>query len=1096
MKNLSTLLLGLAFAATATAQSGFRVKTFPSVMQRAEVKAPSQAQKAPLNEDKQLGKLAYASTQDDYFSEPGIIKFYTGNTYESEKISIIYEGNDDLIRSRVTLLGAAWYENEEGEGAYYGYSVINYDMGFTYPQHFMKIDLETGEKTNIADLTDVKGGWQIVDDMKQNPVDHKLYAVRQAADGFYSEFGTVDPANGDFTILAQMDNWYPSIAYDADGVLYAVRPTMKSLGKDEEGYETYEVVGSMLVTLEYKDGRIDEVDKLRLTQNDQAYKMYYTNTIAFDQETGELYAALMDVNSWNQTFYTINRQTGELNSKGSCYGSMRGLYLPNYKTKSREVAAKVSNVSSTFGDKGQSITLKWTNPTKQLNGNDLTELAEVRIFLSSPDALPYAVIPAEGKMGEEMTWTDEDPGEGVRTYFIVPCRKEGEKGYPESWKAWAGADVPAAPQNVTATSKGTSILLEWTAPTTGSHEGWLNAEDITYKVLRYPDEKLVASGLKVCQYEDTELPSISNYYYKVTACTSVGEGDSSQSWAVTAGPALDLPYAVSIDSYEKAGAWSVIDNNGDGTYFSFSDYEPKGLRFYTNSPGESDDYAVSPAVKLEKGKKYRVDMTININYPYDEEDRPDHLHDFDFVAGMGNTAEALTHVFFSERAFKNLYYGNIASNNFVSYFTATETGEWNVALHWLTKNVFDWITLEKFAISEVFDNDLAITKYEVPAFATQGTPGDFYVEVTNVGSKRSGAYTVQVFREDGEEAVLMGEANVADEMNFGTTHRIYVPAVSTVTGVVNTFARLVYDADQNLRNNESETMAVTVDAEGTVPFNGLFHNGMENTIDTRVPISSYDIYSTFQVIYYPTDLNTEVKSNKLTLSRLGLSYDSNEGGTFSDYKVKVYLNSTDKKTYTCTDWDTRTDVSEWVSFGDCYFDGLVSTAEGAGNVLSFDLDKTFEYDMSKNLVVTIVKEEGQSDNQYPVLFNHFFADADGSYGSVVRSLFYGGKSQFNFDTNKVFGKHFLPILSVAAAEFADGINEVSFGSSALNYDAQSGMLRGMGNGSVSIYNVSGQLVSQSRMADGQMPLQLQSGLYIVKFNGANGEASTLKLQVK
>ena len=146
--------------------------------------------------------------------------------------------------------------------------------------------------------------------------------------------------------------------------------------------------------------------------------------------------------------------------------------------------------------------------------------------------------------------------------------------------------------------------------------------------------------------------------------------------------------------------------------------------------------------------------------------------------------------------------------------------------------------------------------------------------------------------------------------------------------------------------------------------------------------------------------------------------------------------------------------------------------------------------------MTIVKEEGQSDNQYPVLFNHFFADADGSYGSVVRSLFYGGKSQFNFDTNKVFGKHFLPILSVAAAEFADGINEVSFGSSALNYDAQSGMLRGMGNGSVSIYNVSGQLVSQSRMADGQMPLQLQSGLYIVKFNGANGEASTLKLQVK
>ena len=58
------------------------------------------------------------------------------------------------------------------------------------------------------------------------------------------------------------------------------------------------------------------------------------------------------------------------------------------------------------------------------------------------------------------------------------------------------------------------------------------------------------------------------------------------------------------------------------------------------------------------------------------------------------------------------------------------------------------------------------------------------------------------------------------------------------------------------------------------------------------------------------------------------------------------------------------------------------------------------------------------------------------------------------------------------------------------------MLRGMGNGRVSIYNVSGQLISESHVSDGQMPLQLQSGLYIVKFNGANGEASTLKLQVK
>ena len=43
MKKLSTLLLGLALTASASAQTAFRVHTFPSVMQKAEVKTRPQA---------------------------------------------------------------------------------------------------------------------------------------------------------------------------------------------------------------------------------------------------------------------------------------------------------------------------------------------------------------------------------------------------------------------------------------------------------------------------------------------------------------------------------------------------------------------------------------------------------------------------------------------------------------------------------------------------------------------------------------------------------------------------------------------------------------------------------------------------------------------------------------------------------------------------------------------------------------------------------------------------------------------------------------------------------------------------------------------
>lgn len=1096
MKNFSTLLLGLALAATASAEEKpVLVTTFPSPVPATTGVKPALPLHAPLNQEKELGTLVYASSQSDLWNEPGLVRFYTSNYYEQEKLSIAASSDDDVIAPRTTYFGGTIYKDEEGNKSYLAYNAINYDMGFTYPQYFYSIDLETGERTQLADLTEVKNSWLVVDGMAQNPVDGKLYATVRATDGLYSLYGTVNPKNGEFTLMGEMGDWYPDIAFDADGNLYGIRSSLKETGEtDEYGNPYYEVKGSVLAKLNPEN--MEETEFVSLTAYDQNFQMWWNNTFTIDYTTGEFWGLLCDYNSWgwSQGVYKINPETGELTGYGSSYSVCAGMAIPYVEADSREAAYKVSNVSSTFGDKGASVTLTWTNPTTQWNGEELKELAEVRIFLDSPDALPYAIVPAEGKMGEEMSWTDEDPGQGVRTYYIVPCRKEGEKGVPEKWDAWGGADMPAAPEYVQAQSLGTSIQIEWPASVSGSHGGWLDVDNVTYTVTRYPDEVVVATGLTECKYVDNSMPQVNNYSYEVAGVSVAGTGEGQESNSVMAGPAYDLPFSVTIDTYEKGEAWTIVDNNQDGTRFWYSSYAPTGLMLYTNKPGESDDYAISPAVKLEKDKLYKVDMTININYPYDEEDFPDNLHSFDFTAGQGISAEAQSLAFYSERDFKNPQYGNIASNHFTGYFTATETGDWNIGLHWLTKNVFDWITLEQFSISEVFDNDLAISKYEAPAFATANTPGEFYVEVTNVGNNTSGAYTVQVLREEGEEAVLMGEATVTDAMNFGTTHRVYVPAVSPVTGILKTFARLVYDADQNLRNNESAVVAVTFDKEGTVPFNSIFNSGVDLCIDTRVPISSFGQYSTCQSIYYPSDLTKKLEGGKMTISRVGLSYDSNDGGTFSDYNVKVYLNTTDKTQYQCTEWNTKTEVSEWVDFGECCFDGVVSTVEGTGNVLAFNLDKEFEYDLSKNLVVTFVKEAPLPDNQFPVIFNHY-ANEDGGYGTTVRSLFKDGKAPFNFDTTSVFGKLFLPVLHIAANELSVGINEVSFGS-AMNYDAQAGMLRGLGKGRVSVYSVSGQLIKQAEVTDGQTSLNLQGGLYILKFAGNDGQAQTMKIQVK
>ena len=1084
MKKISTLLLGLALTASASAQS-LKVHTFPSVMQKAEVKTRPQVRKAPLNEDKELGKLFYGATQDDASNEPGIIKFYSSDFYNSEKLCIIYDGTDNEMERRTTLLGGTWYEDEDGEGAYYGYSVINYDMGYTFPQYFMKIDLETGEKTIVADLTSLKSSWQIVDDMKQNPVDNKLYAMRQAADGLYSEFGTVNPATGDFTTLVQAEYWYPSIAYDADGKLYGVRPTLKSNGFDDEGYETFDIVGSVFAQLELQDGQLVEVEKVSLKSWGENFCMWYTNSIYVDQETGKIYGSLMDQNSWGQYLYTIDKESGELTYAGSSHSTVRGLYSPSYKTDSREAAAKVSNVSSVAGENGQSITLTWTNPTLQVNGETLTELAEVRIFCGSPSGIAYATLPAEGKMGEEMSWTDVNPEPGVNTYFIVPCRKEGELGYPESWNAWGGPDAPGAPSYVNAERSGNGVLVTWPAPEAGLHGGWYSADGVTYTIKRYPDEKVLATGLTETSYFDNAFDAINYYSYTVYATNTVGDSEESSSYPILAGPAHDVPYTSVINSSEEAEAWTIIDGNNDGTYFSYSSwYAPFGLMLYTNKPGSSDDYAVSPAIKLEGGKTYKVQMTVNINYPYDEENLPDNLHDFEFVAGQGTTVEDLTNVFYKVDQYKNPYYGNIASNHFSAQFTPETSGDWNIALHWLTSNVYDWITLESFSISEVFANDLAVEEVEAPEFATVNTVAPFYVTVVNEGSNNAGTYTVEVVEVNGDGEEVVGVSAANGGLTPGRSERVYIGATFTKAGNSKVYTRIVFDADEETSNNVSDFTTVTVEKEGTVPFYAEFNTGLDLTDDTQAPISSLNPHSTFQSIYYPSELSSPVEGDVLTITRLGLDYSSNEGATFSDYNVKVYLNTTDKQFYTSTNWYTKTDVSEWVDFGTLCFDGLVSTVDGQHKILAFDLNKEYVYDMSKNLVVTIVKEGEIPVNTYPVIF-HAYNNGDALsgtdlYGTNLRSLFYHKKTAFNFDSTNVFGKLWLPILHVAAKEYLVGIDEVTFG-------GEENAL----NGVVNVYNVSGQLVKCGEFNSIEQ-LGLQSGLYIVRDNNGN----TKKIQVK
>ena len=167
---LNSLLLMLATVGSTEAVAQKGVNRLPAPLTK--VAAPGAQKKAParvidVNAEKALGVKMYASTQTDYQNDPGLIRFYSGNTYETEKVAIMADRDFDPTR-RVTMFGGTLYTDPvTNETAYVGFQGITYDLGVgSWPHNFMKFNPETGERTIISEeIKELKGDWLLVEGM-------------------------------------------------------------------------------------------------------------------------------------------------------------------------------------------------------------------------------------------------------------------------------------------------------------------------------------------------------------------------------------------------------------------------------------------------------------------------------------------------------------------------------------------------------------------------------------------------------------------------------------------------------------------------------------------------------------------------------------------------------------------------------------------------------------------------------------------------------------------------------------------------------------------------------------------------------------------
>lgn len=1005
------------------------------------------------------------------------MKFQHENVGRFETVANIKEDGD--FYTRYVMIGGQMHD-----GKYLTHMYYNYDFGEVGYVGFAAVDLTTGKYDMLKTYNKKEPNFSTfyyMDAMTTDPISNRLVGLSHLYENYNPEstvrshIGLVDPATGLYEEVEPMEDFYFCIDYDNDGTLWAAR-----WDYNEELIRT----GACLVTLDPAQG-YKETSKVNLTMDGNPFMMYFDNSMRFDPSTDELFMLATDYGGsdemYTQYMAKVDTKTGVMTSLGntSLNQLATGLYIPGLKGSTRGCAAAVTELTSTFTEGGD-VVLSWKNPTITWNRNELTEMAEVLVCRDNTDNV-VATLKDGATVGGSMTWTDTEAPRGLHTYYVIPCRVEGERGVPNSWNAFAGHDVPTKPGNVTISTDGATVTMSWTAPEIGAQDGWFDKATLKYNIKRHPDEVMVAEGITGTTFTDNSLDVMQGYFYDIIPVTADGEGLVATTDNVIAGKAYTTPFATDLKTDAEQEQWTVLDLNGDGYKFDKCDWEPfLGLKIGT-SAGANNDFAISPSIKLEAGKTYKTMWTLFIKECAQSDWQPDNHNDFRFTAGQGLTAEAQSTEMLKVDNYQTSMYNTL--NDFETFFTAEADGEYNFGLNITTSNCEDIISLKKFSVKEVFDKDMAAIAFEGTINPSKGLASDYEVTVKNEGGKDiDGSFKVQIVR-TGDNNVVLGETEFAEGLKSQESTVVKVSATPDVEGEFMMAAAVVLDGDQNKDNDVSEPKAVTAAREGLLPINYEI-NGDFNDFDSRVPMSFTKPYSHSESVYLASELKGVTK-----IHRLGLTYDTTDPLHTGEFDVQVYLALTDKEGYDPHAEKEYTPLSQMTKV----YDGTLTLTGGTASTMVFDFDEPFSYDDSKNLLVTILKQGESPSNSFPALFHQYNYNWDAELYRTIR--FENSDVEEAVDGMGNFLPN-LPVLSLAVeTSSADGIGNITLGG-AVSFGNGTISVNGGDVAKVEVFDIAGRKVFGEDVAAGQASLKasLNAGIYMLKVTGRDGKVYTQKIR--
>ncbi len=468
------------------------------------------------------------------------------------------------------------------DGVYYAQT---YKPG-PLPVAWNKFDIATGEMSKLAELAEDS---PLYVDMTYDYSEGTLLAISHYGANS-THLRVVNVADGSSTIYADVPGlWLMTLACSYEGDIYSVA---------NDGYF-------------YSFNKNTKVFT-QIGKSDSGIR--YMQSMEFDHSTGILYWA--ESSSYGGYFNTLDPSTGRMTyiSDLGRDGEMTGLYIP-FKLAEDGAPAAVAGVAISDPSHDGTATVSLTIPTKTAAGDALGAISAIVIEADKEVVATYAGSELIAGAKVDIPATLPLGYHAFRIYAV----NEAGNGIPRCVRAFIGEDLPAAPAEVTVEADGLSARISWKPVMTGAHGGYMDPSQVRYDVVRQPGGNKVADGISATTCSDM-VKVMGVYTYYVTAVAPNGAGEAAVSEPTVIGSDIQLPYSCDFENPDQLLLWTLVDANGDNATWERGATMDgsRTMLMRGNYTRTVDDFLISPPVRLEAGKAYKVVYdagVMNSNYP-------------------------------------------------------------------------------------------------------------------------------------------------------------------------------------------------------------------------------------------------------------------------------------------------------------------------------------------------------------------------------------------------------------------------------------------------------------------------------------------------